>query len=65
MLANAGFFIVYFMQNTSTKELADLQDKYLIDILDALNSSEKSCSLEIPLYVLENDDAMLNWIMSL
>lgn len=53
------------MQNTSTKELADLQDKYLIDILDALNSSEKSCSLEIPLYVLENDDAMLNWIMSL
>ncbi|WP_176701324.1 MULTISPECIES: hypothetical protein [unclassified Gilliamella] len=53
------------MQNTSTKELADLQDKYLIDILDALNSSEKAGSLEIPLYALESDEAMLAWVMSL
>jgi hypothetical protein len=53
------------MQNTSTKELADLQDKYLIDILDALNSSEKAGSLEIPLYALESDEAMLAWAMSL
>ncbi|MWN91315.1 hypothetical protein GQ597_11465 [Gilliamella sp. Pra-s65] len=41
------------------------QDKYLIDIIDALVRSSKSGSLEIPLYALESDEAMLNWVMSL
>jgi hypothetical protein len=41
------------------------QDKYLIDILDALNSSKNSGSLEVPISALESDESMLVWIMSL
>lgn len=46
-------------------ELANLQDNHLVSVLNALDDSEKSRSVEIPKNVLDNDDDFIAWAKTL